>query len=168
MLANEYKFKSKSIEYSTPTALIHPLIGEFELARDVCASDVNHKLPNYWTKEDDAMSKEWRGNCWMNPPFDRNLGKWVRKAHEESKKHTGTKVCLVPVRSNTKWWSEVVEDAEVRFINGEVNFNDEPRGLWLPICIMIFGDGAKPKSFSVIDYRSVRKLEKWRRGKDGK
>ena len=40
--------------------------------------------------------------------------------------------------------------------NGEysiVNFNDEERGLWLPMCIIIFGEKAKVGTFSVLNYR---------------
>jgi phage N-6-adenine-methyltransferase len=146
-------FVSKSVEYSTPLKIVNPLIEEFSITKDVCADISNHKLPDYWTKEQDALKQDWLGNCWMNPPFDRNLNKWVRKAHKETQKHGGTKVCLIPVRSNTVWWAEVCKDAEIRFINGEVNFNDEPRGLWLPMCVIIFGERAKVGTFSVIDYR---------------
>jgi phage N-6-adenine-methyltransferase len=145
--------ESLSIEYSTPKKIVEPLIKEFSISKDVCASVLNFKLPEYWTKEDNALSKDWDGNCWMNPPFSRDLNKWVRKAHSEAKHNGGTKVCLIPVRSNTKWWAEVSKDAEIRFINGEVNFNDEERGLWLPMCIIIFGEKAKVGTFSVIDYR---------------
>lgn len=146
--------KSRSIEYSTPLKIVNPLIEEFSLTRDVCASKDNYKLDDYWTIEDDSLSKTWKGNCWMNPPFNRYLGKWVRKAHSE--RHDGTKVCLFPVRANTKWWAEVCIDSEIRFINGEVNFNDEPRGLWAAMCIMIFGEQAKVGTFSVIDYRNCK------------
>ena len=142
---------SRSIEYSTPRAIVDPLINEFDLTFDVCASDKNYKLSNYWTIKDDAFLKKWDGNCWMNPPFNRYLGNWVRKAHSE--RHSGTKVCLFPVRANTKWWAEVCCDSEIRFINGEVNFNNEPRGLWAAMCIMIFGEQAKKRTFSVINYR---------------
>jgi phage N-6-adenine-methyltransferase len=150
---------SNSIEYSTPLAIVAPLISEFGLNTDVCASDLNHKLPNYFTKEDDALQQKWAGNCWMNPPFNRYLGVWVKKAFNETYSNQGvdgTKVCLIPVRSNTKWWADVCQKAEIRFINGEVNFNDEPRGLWWPMCIMIFGEKAKIGNFSVIDYRIAR------------
>jgi len=147
--------QSNGIEYSTPIAIVNPLINEFGLTKDVCASQTNHKLQDYWTKEDNALIKDWIGNCWMNPPFSKDLNKWVRKAHNETIKHGGTKVCLIPVRSNTKWWAEVCKDAEIRFINGEVNFNDEPRGLWLPMCILIFGQLAKAGTFSIINYRAV-------------
>ena len=145
---------SRSIEYSTPLEIVNPLIKEFSLTRDVCASKYNFKLNSYWTIQDNAFTKEWHGNCWMNPPFNKDLGKWVKKAHLDRK--YGTKVCLIPVRANTKWWSEVCLDSEIRFINGEVNFNNEPRGLWAAMCIMIFGEQAKIKNFSVINYRSKK------------
>ena len=148
--------ESKSVEYSTPLALVEPLIKEFNLTRDICASSENYKLSDYWTKEDDAFTKNWEGNCWMNPPFSRDLNKWVRKAYAETYglDGSGTKVCLIPVRSNTKWWSEVSPKSEIRFINGEVNFNNAERGLWLPMCIIVFGEQAKIGTFSIIDYRS--------------
>jgi site-specific DNA-methyltransferase (adenine-specific) len=145
--------ESNSVEYSTPLKIVEPLITEFGLTRDVCASALNHKLPDYWTKEDNALAKDWIGNCWMNPPFSRDLNKWVKKACNDAERFGGTKVCLIPVRSNTKWWAEVCVKAEIRFINGEVNFNDEERGLWLPMCIIIFGEKAKVGTFSVLNYR---------------
>lgn len=148
-------FKSDSIEYSTPSKLINPLIKEFNLLLDVCASELNHKLDNYFTKEDNSLLKDWNVNCWMNPPFTKDLKKWVIKAKAESHKHNVIVVCLIPVRSNTVWWKNVCLDSEIRFINGEVNFNDEIRGLWLPMCIMIFGSSNTGK-FSVIDYRDTK------------
>ena len=150
-------FKSDSIEYSTPLKIVQPLIKEFNITKDVCASASNHKLPDYWTKEDNALAMNWVGNCWINPPFSRDLNKWVKKACEDTQKFGGTKVILIPVRSNTKWWADVITKAEIRFINGEVNFNEEERGLWLPMCILIFGENAKIGSFSVLDYRQPKK-----------
>lgn len=152
-VGKQKEFKSDSIEYSTPLKIVEPLIKEFGLTKDVCASVSNHKLPDYWTKEDNALAQFLEGNCWMNPPFSKDLNKWVRKACNDAKHFGGTKVCLIPVRSNTKWWAEVSQSAEIRFINGEVNFNNEERGLWLPMCIIIFGEQAKVGTFSVLNYR---------------
>ncbi len=146
--------KSKSIEYSTPLEIVNPLIKEFDITTDVCANKENHKLPNYFTKEDNALTKNWTGNCWMNPPYDRNLRYWVKKAHQETIKQGGTKVCLIPVRSNTKWWASVINDVEIRFINGEVRFNNAKRGLWMGLCILIFGEKANCGTHSVINYRN--------------
>jgi len=153
-------FNSKKVEYSTPLSLFTPLKDEFDLDIDVCANEENHKLDKYFTEEQDGLKQDWEGNCWMNPPFSRALSKWVKKAHKDSLSFSGTKVCLVPVRSNTKWWEEVIKDAEVRFIIGEVNFNNEERGLWLPMCVLIFGDKAKVGSFSTIKYINENKTPK--------
>jgi hypothetical protein len=79
----------------------------------------------------------------------------VIKARDESLKHGSIVCCLIPVRSNTIWWKEVCKNAEIRFIIGEVNFNDLERGLWLPMCLMIFGTKNIGK-FSYIDYKNIR------------
>jgi phage N-6-adenine-methyltransferase len=147
------KFASDKVDYKTPRKLIEPLIKEFQLEWDLAASEENHQLEKYYTEKDDSLTKNWVGNCWLNPPFCKQLGKWVTRAHDQSQLFEGTKVVLCPVRSNTQWWARIIKDAEVRFITGGVNFNDEPRGLWLPICILIFGDKAKKGTFTTIEYK---------------
>ena len=54
--------ESNSIEYSTPLKIVEPLIKEFGLVKDVCASSLNYKLPDYWTKEDNALAQFWQCN----------------------------------------------------------------------------------------------------------
>ncbi len=134
-------FTSKSVEYSTPIEIVEPLIKEFNIILDVCASGDNNKCSKYYTKYQDSLNRDWHkvGNCWMNPPWSRELKKWVEKAYEESKKGI-TVVCLLPVRSNTIWWHKLIIDtkAEVRFLKGEIKFNGMDRGLWLPCAIVIF------------------------------
>ena len=134
-------FKSESKEYSTPMDIFNPLMDEFNFQLDVCASSANNKCNRYYTKEQDSLTKDWYryGNFWMNPPFGRDLKKWVQKAQEESIKGA-IGVCLLPVRSNTLWWHKYIIDtnAEVRFLKGEIKFNDCKRGLWMPFAIVIF------------------------------
>ena len=72
-LGKNNNFKSEKVDYSTPWSLFSPLKEEFDLELDVCANHENHKLDKYFTLEDDAMTKDWVGNCWMNPPFSRDL-----------------------------------------------------------------------------------------------
>lgn len=151
-------FISNEIEYSTPQILYDFINKQFDFTLDVCATKKNTKCAKFYTKEEDALVQDWLGNCWMNPPFNRNLSKFVKKAYFEYKKYGGIKACLIPVRSNTKWWAEVCSEAEIWFINGEVNFNEEPRGLWLPMCVLIFGTNKK-RQFSVINYRGMRAVQ---------
>ena len=126
-------FKSDSVEYSTPWEIVEPLKKEFGIEFDICASKENNKSLLYFNKKDDCLTKDWskiNGNIWMNPPWGKEMQKFVRKALEESKKGK-TIVCLLPVRSNTKWWHETIIDtkAEVRFLRGEIKFNDLPRDI---------------------------------------
>lgn len=149
-------FKSEAIEYSTPIKLFNYINKEFNFNLDVCASEFNKKYNNYYNINDNALNKDWKGVCWMNPPFNKELKKWVIKANEESNKNNSIVCCLIPVRSNTIWWKNLCLNAEIRFIIGEVNFNDLERGLWSPMRLMIFGND-KQGSFSLIDYKSIRK-----------
>lgn len=133
------KFKSKSEEYETPDEIFRPLQREFNIKLDVCATKENAKCKRYFTKKENALDMNWDENFWMNPPFGRNLKKWVKKAYEESQKGVRG-VILLPVRSNTQWWHKYIIDtgAEVRFLKGETKFVGHKRGLWLPFAIVIF------------------------------
>lgn len=136
-------FKSKSQEYETPNEIFEPLQKEFSIELDVCATKQNSKCDWFFTKESDALQLAWTKNFWMNPPFGRDLKKWVQKAYEESQKGV-TGVLILPVRSNTHWWHKYIIDtkSEVRFLKGETKFVGHERGLWLPFAIVIF----KPQS----------------------
>lgn len=149
-------FKSNSVVYSTPIKLFKNLDSEFHFNLDVCANSDNAKCEKYFTEEIDGLKQDWIGSCWMNPPFNKELKKWVLKARDESKKHNSIVCCLVPFRGNTIWFRDVCMDAEIRFIIGEVNFNEMDRGLWLPMCFMIFGTQNKGR-FDYIDYKKMRK-----------
>lgn len=149
------EFKSNKTEYSTPLKLFKVINDEFHFTLDVCAGEENTKCKNYFSYEDNALIQDWIGVCWMNPPFNKELKKWIIKARNESKKHKSIICCLVPFRGNTIWFKDVCMDSEIRFIIGEVNFNDLERGLWLPMCLMIFGTN-KAGTFSYIDYKSIR------------
>lgn len=149
-------FKSNKEVYSTPAKLFNKMNDEFAFTLDVCANSENKKCEKYFDETDDGLKQNWTGVCWMNPPFNKNLKKWVIKARDESNKHKSIVCCLVPFRGNTIWFRDVCMDAEIRFIIGEVNFNELNRGLWLPMCFMIFGTG-KQRTFSYIDYKEIKK-----------
>ena len=138
---NQSWFNAKSIEYETPDYIFKPLNEEFNFTLDVAATPENTKCNKYFTMKDDGLNKKWFGVCWMNPPFGRIMQKWVRKAHYEYKAGI-TVVALLPARTNTKWWHECIQDiAEVRFLRGEVKFKGFKRGLWMPMCIVIWKAG---------------------------
>jgi hypothetical protein len=57
----------------------------------------------------------------MNPPYGRTTGLWMEKAYTSSLQGA-TAVCLVPARSDTKWWHEYAMKGRIEFIRGELKF----------------------------------------------
>ena len=132
-------FNRKKVDYETPDEIFNPLNAEFNFTLDVCANSKNAKCNKYFTENDNGLEQRWSGEiCWMNPPFGREIKKWVVKAYNESLMGAIV-VALLPSRTNTAWWHDYVEKGDVRFIRGEVRFKGYDRGLWMPMCIVIWG-----------------------------
>lgn len=105
----ELMFSSKSCEWETPLALFNKLNDKYNFTLDVCATQLNTKVKsNYYSQKDDGLKKVWRNEiCWMNPPYGREIGKWVEKAFltvvDPLSIYTVV-VCLLPARTDTKWF----------------------------------------------------------------
>lgn len=110
--------------WSTPDPIFQKLHEEFNFNLDVCASDWNHKCENYFTEKDDALTKDWEGVFWMNPPYS-CVGKWVEYAYYQVEKGN-MGVCLIPSRTETKYFHNFCLPHELRFVQGRIHFfNDE-------------------------------------------
>ena len=79
---SDLMFSSKTDNWETPSEFFTLYDSIFHFDLDVCASESNHKCEKYFTKEQDGLNQKWFGNCWMNPPYGREIGKWVKKAYE--------------------------------------------------------------------------------------
>ena len=74
----------------------------------------------------------------MNPPYGREIGHWVKKAYETSLKGS-TVVCLLPARTDTKWFHDYIYGkAEIRFIRGRLKFSGNKYNAPFPNMIVIF------------------------------
>ena len=108
--------------WETPQDFFDRLKDEFGFTLDVCANEENYKCDKYFCEKDDGLKKDWGNNiCWMNPPYGTKISKWLKKAFDESKKGT-TVVCLLPARTDTRWWWEYCMKGEIRFIKGRLKF----------------------------------------------
>ena len=113
-------FSSRTDVWATPQALFDELHAEFAFTLDVCALSENAKCGRYFTPETDGLAQAWTGTCWMNPPYGRHIGKWVAKAYQ-SARDGATVVCLLPARTDTRWWHECVTNASNgEFTNGRL------------------------------------------------
>lgn len=132
-------FSSKDQTWETPQDLFNKLDKEFNFNLDVCATDKTAKCNKYFTPEIDGLAQDWKGICWMNPPYGREIGKWVKKAYEESLKEAKV-ICLIPARTDTKYWHEYIFPfaAEIRFIKGRIKFGNSNNSAPFPSAIVIF------------------------------
>lgn len=74
----------------------------------------------------------------MNPPYGREIGHWMKKAYESSL--TGAVVvCLVPARTDTKWWHDYAMKGDIEFIKGRLKFGDAKNNAPFPSAVVIFG-----------------------------
>ncbi len=76
-----------------------------------------------------------------NPPYGREIYKWVEKAYIENKNGTFI-VMLLPARTDTKWFHEFIyKKHEIRFIKGRLKFNDGKENAPFPSMIVIMKEG---------------------------
>lgn len=135
----ELHFKSGRQDWETPQELFDELDREFHFTMDCCASSSNTKVPgNYFTEEDDALTKEWRGVVWMNPPYGAAAKKWVRYAYEQAQAGNCAVVCLLAARTDTAMFHDYCAKGEVRFLRGRLTFQGAPAPAPFPSMVVIF------------------------------
>lgn len=137
---NKGLYSSATDLWSTPQTFFDKLNEEFNFQIDVCATPENAKCEKFFTKEDDGLAQKWHGVCWMNPPYGREIIDWMKKANESAREGV-TVVCLVPARTDTKWWHEYAIGQEVRFIKGRLKFGSAKNSAPFPSAVIVMRKG---------------------------
>lgn len=124
---NRVLFKSTHDNWKTPIDVYRTLDAEFGFRDDPCPLGGSG-----------GLDRMWGSPFFMNPPFS-EIGKWIKKAHNESMDGK-TGVLLIPSRTDTRWWHDYVMTAkEIRFIKGRLRFGDAKHNAPFPSCIVILG-----------------------------
>lgn len=135
---NKVHFRSMSVEWPTPTGLFKQLDHEFGFTLDPCSTHENAKCAKHYTKEDDGLKHDWSGDIvFMNPPYGREIGLWMNKAYQ-SALQGATVVCLVPARTDTKWWHQWAMRGEIRLLRGRLKFGHAANSAPFPSAIIVF------------------------------
>lgn len=130
-------FSSHDCEWETPPDLFNKLNAIYHFTLDVCATCENAKCESYFTRSEDGLQQEWQGVCWMNPPYGREIGKWVKKAYDAAL-HGATVVCLLPARTDTAWWHDYCMKGRTHFIRGRLKFGGCGNAAPFPSAIVVF------------------------------
>ena len=128
MPLNKVHFSSQRLDWRTPKEFYEALNKEFHFDFDPCP--VNPKF--------DGLEIDWGRRNFVNPPYGRQIGKWVKKSYLESKKGKLV-VMLIPSRTDTSYWHDYIMKAdEIRFIRGRLYFDDAGGRAPFPSCVVVF------------------------------
>lgn len=91
------------------------------------------KAPNYYGPDHpiescrDGLTADWFGRVWLNPPFGNELKDWLNKcAREIKRKEVDSIYCLIPARTDTKNFHDIIMPHAylIYLIKGRFNFTD--------------------------------------------
>ena len=139
-MINKGLFSSNTNEWATPVKFFEELNKEFNFTLDPCATKENAKCRKFFTANEDGLLQDWSGETvFCNPPYGRELPKWVKKCYEEHIKHGITIVMLIPARTDTSYFHEYIYGkSEVRFIRGRLKFNDCKLSAPFPSMVVVY------------------------------
>lgn len=141
-MKTETLWSKDSAEWATPQDLFDSLNTLYDFNLDVAATAENAKCSRFFTKEEDGLSQDWEGSrVWCNPPYGRQIGKWVQKAYEESRKPGTLVAMLLPARTDTAWFHDYAMKGKVQFLRGRLRFGGVENNAPFPSIIVIFGEG---------------------------
>jgi phage N-6-adenine-methyltransferase len=160
---NALMFSKASDEWRTPLETFNELNAEFGFDHDAAATSDNSWVdgdyfgPDHsYPSQRDALTIRWRPfgtRFWLNPPYSR-CREFIKKAALEAR-NGATVVCLVPSRTDTRWWHSEVWDAEkhqprpgveIRFIKGRLKFGNSNNSAPFPSVVVIFRPPADPEA----------------------
>lgn len=129
-------FSSATDLWATPQGFFEELDREFHFTLDACALPENAKCEKYYTPEQNGLAQPWGGVVWCNPPYGREIGKWVEKAATCG---APIVVMLLPARTDAKWFHTFIYGkAEIRFLQGRLKFGNAKNSAPFPSMVVVF------------------------------
>lgn len=108
-------------EWYTPSWIFDALDLKFDL--DPCQPSGGISwipVDQYYTPESNGLISPWSGCVWLNPPYGREVGKWLNRLYLH-----GNGIALVAARTGTRWFHEYVPKSDgVFFFQGRIRFVD--------------------------------------------
>ncbi len=141
---------SETDQWATPQDFFDTLSSEFDFVLDPCALSTSAKTEAWFgpdhpqNERRDGLSADWHqevsdlggGVVFMNPPYGKTIRQWTTKANKTAVSGT-TVVCLLPSRTDTRWFHEDCIMHECRFIKGRLKFGQAQFGAPFPSVVVV-------------------------------
>jgi phage N-6-adenine-methyltransferase len=124
------------VEWYTPAdivAAVREVLGTIDL--DPASSEIAQRTvnaTNYYIKDDDGLTKEWRGRVWLNPPYSQPAIEHFadKMIAEYSAGNVATAIMLTHNYTETAWFQKLIAAAVVICLPGQrIRFADPDGGL---------------------------------------
>jgi phage N-6-adenine-methyltransferase len=155
-MVDKVLFSSESEEWQTPKDFYDKLNETYHFNLDPCTTKDNPLGTKYFfTKDTDGLKNDWPKNTYsvfINPPYNREISKWLKKAYEEYNKNENIRyiIFLLPARVDTSWfhnyiynpniplsWMEI-PDIGIYFIKGRLKFTNSKNSAPFPSMLVVF------------------------------
>ena len=75
-----------------------------------------------------------------NPPYGRDIAKWVEKAYTETRKPNTKVVMLIPASTDTRYWHEWIfpHATHIDFVRGHIKFGNSKNSAPFPSAVVVF------------------------------
>ena len=142
----------RSEDWITPLEIVQAL-GEFDL--DPCASDQQPwKLARrQYTRKEDGLARPWTGSVWLNPPYGRKTGLWLKRLADHN-----DGVALIFARTETRMWFDWVwpRASAIFFFEGRLHFclpdgTRSPNNSGAPSALIAYG----PRCSSLLQHSGL-------------
>ena len=124
-------FSSVKTTWRTPKAFYDQLNREFHFTLDPCPSG-RHKT--------NGLKRKWGKRNYVNPPYNpKNIKQWLTKAISENRQYDSLSVFLLPVRTDTRWFHDLVlpHAKEIRFVRGRLKFSGHKNYAPFPSMVVV-------------------------------
>lgn len=135
-------YSSASADWHTPAAIIERAVrtmGAIDL--DQCSNDGPPVVPafRYYRLADDGLARAWDGRIYMNPPYGRDIGRWIEKlCLDYEGEYVTEAVALLPARTDTAWFRRLRYYTHC-FLWGRLKFSGHTAGAPFPSVVVYLG-----------------------------
>jgi site-specific DNA-methyltransferase (adenine-specific) len=144
---------SVKLDWCTPACVLERVLRVGPIALDPCTNALNPCGASvFYTEADNAFLQSWEtmqswettGLIYVNPPYGRQLHKWVSRVCLAAAPGANEIIMLTPARPDTVWWGEAFDACQaVALWRGRLTFVNAPASAPFPSCLFYFGERAQ-------------------------
>lgn len=109
--------------------------GNYDGSTDVIWMNPPYGDPEHVCKKN-CKKKKCITRGFHNKKYKPGIVDWMKKA-DDAANHGCTVVCLVPARTDTKWWHDYAIHHEIRFVKGRLKFGDAKNSAPFPSAVVV-------------------------------